>query len=589
MNLNLIRTTDQCPSLVRSFVSAKYLMLGFVFLLLSLHEGYAKEVNGEKFKNEAKPTVKITGTNTLRVKKYEKFEVLLDLSNVEIENPYDPDDIDVYALFTAPSGKKMKINGFYDNYKGANKWKVRFSPNEKGEYHYQVFVNDGGKKGETSISQFTATESAHHGWIRPSVKNPHYFVQDDGTSFYGVGVYSPWGNNQSRFDTYANNNANLLAIWDIGYGGFVNDQGLIEEEIGRYNQKKLGKLDSLMVILEKSDIKLMYALWPHDLFSATVWAAQWKKNPYSKLIKAEEVYSDSLVWKYQKQKYRYMIARYSYSRSMGIWELINEMNGTDGWAKGRRQEALDWVKKCHEYFQENDPYNHPVTASFSGGLTEYREELYQRNDIPNIHLYPAQGWPLKYPEDKMRSDMYNFAWAARRFWNGFEKPAIFGEAGADLTYFKPSSAEYHTSYHNQIWASLTNGLSSTPVWWAYNDLNVGDWGQLKNLSKFTSDINFANLPFQPSEVKAEGADVFGLNTPANAIGWARSYTKEDVSGGQIILKGLDDSEYEVLWFDPWKGEYLNPEKAVSTNGVMALTVPKLSEAHLDIAFKINKK
>ena len=65
-----------------------------------------------------------------------------------------------------------------------------------------------------------------------------------------------------------------LAIWDIGYGGFVNDQGLIEEELGRYNQKKLGKLDSLMVILEKSDIKLMYALWPHDLFSATVWVGK---------------------------------------------------------------------------------------------------------------------------------------------------------------------------------------------------------------------------------------------------------------------------------------------------------------------------
>ena len=94
------------------------------------------------FKNEVSPAVKITGTNSLSVKKYEKFEVLLDLSNVEIENPYDPDDIDVYAFFTAPSGKKMKINGFYDNYQEANKWKIRFSPNETGVYNYQVFVND---------------------------------------------------------------------------------------------------------------------------------------------------------------------------------------------------------------------------------------------------------------------------------------------------------------------------------------------------------------------------------------------------------------------------------------------------------------
>ncbi|HEY3372787.1 MAG TPA: DUF5060 domain-containing protein, partial [Prolixibacteraceae bacterium] len=538
----------------------------------------SKEVNGETYQKGAGPTVKIKGTNAQTIKKYEKFEVLLDLDHVGIENPFDPADIDVYVLFTAPSGKKMKINAFYDNYQDAHAWKLRFSPNETGMYSYQVFVNDAGGKGETSVQQFKATTSEHHGWIKPSVKNPHYFVQDDGSSFYGVGVYSPWGNDQSRLDTYASNNANLFAIWDIGYGGFVNDQGLIEEELGRYNQKKLGKLDSLIVILEKSEIKLMYALWPHDLFSETVWAAEWKKNPYSQLIDVADVYKDSLVWEFQKKKYRYLIARYSYSRSMGIWELINEMNGTDGWAKGRHQEALDWVAKCDRYFEENDPYNHPVTASFSGGLTEYREELYKRTDIPNIHIYPAQGWPLKYPDDKMRSDMYNFAWASRRFWDAFEKPAIFGEAGADLTYFKPTSPEYHISYHNQIWAALTNGLSSTPVWWAYDNLNGGDWSQLKHLSKFVSDIDFANQPFQPSTISCEGADVFGLNTGSNAIGWCRSFARDNVSGSSIKIQGLEDSTYELLWFDAWKGEYLQATEAVSKNGQLVITVPSLSVA-----------
>ncbi len=549
----------------------------------------SKEVSGETFSHGINPTVNIAGTNTSKVKKYEKFEVRLDLKNVGIENPYNPDDIDVWAFFTSPSGKKMKINGFYDNYEGANQWKIRFSPNETGEYKYQAFVRDAGGTGESSINTFIATESEHHGWIKPSVKNPHYFVRDDGTSYYGVGVYSPWGNDQSRFDTFAKNNANLFAIWDIGYGGFVNDAGLIEEELGRYNQRKLGKIDSLIVILEKSDIQLMYAIWPHDLFSETVWSAEWKKNPYSQLTDAENVYSDSLVWEYQKMKYRYMIARFSYSRSMGIWELINEMNGTDGWAKGHHQEALDWVAKCDKYFQENDPYNHPVTASFSGGFTEYREELYQRNDIPNIHLYPAQGWVMKYPDDKMRSDLYNFAWASRRFWDAFKKPAIFGEAGANLTYFQPKDKEYHISYHNQIWASFTNGLAAIPVWWAYDNLNADDWTSLKNLSKFVSDIDLANLPFKISDINSEGADVFGLDTGSKAFGWIRSYTKVDVSSSKIFVKGLENSAYEVLWFDTWKGEYLKPGNVVSENGVMVLTVPKLFEFHPDVAFKINKK
>ena len=373
--------------------------------------------------------------------------------------------------------------------------RFRFSPAETGEYKYTVHLKDGAETAESEVAGFTASDSDHHGWIRPSEKNPHYFIHDDGTSYYGVGAYSPWGNSKERFQTYKDNNANLLAIWDISYGGFVNDAGIIENEPGRYNQEKVGLIDSMLTILENDDIQLMFAIWPHDLFSKTVWAAQWEQNPYSKLTDVENVYSDSLVWEYQKKKYRYMIARFAYSRSWGIWELINEMNGTDGWAKGHQQEAYDWVAKCVKYFGENDPYHHPVTASFSGGFEEYREALYKLTDIPNLHMYPAQGWKPEYPKDTMRSDMYNYAWASRRFWDNFEKPAIFGEAGADLTYFKPSSKEYHISYHNQIWATLTNGLAGIPVWWDFTVLNDQDWQQLKHLSVFVSDIDFANLPF----------------------------------------------------------------------------------------------
>ena len=264
------------------------------FLANSLSYSKNNEMPGTN--NPKSPTVKIASTNTNRVKKYEKFEVLLSLKNVNYENPYDPADIDVYALFTAPSGEEIRINGFYDNYKNADQWKLRFSPGETGEYTYQLFVENNGEKGKSAHSKFTAIESNHHGWIRPSKVNPHYFAYDDGETYYGIGVYSPWRNTMERFETYTEHDANLFAIWDITYGGFINGTGLIEEELGRYNQKKLGRIDSLLSILEKDDIKLMYAIWPHDLFSKTVWAAQWKQNPYNQLIEVEEVYSDSLVW-----------------------------------------------------------------------------------------------------------------------------------------------------------------------------------------------------------------------------------------------------------------------------------------------------
>ncbi|HLF35467.1 MAG TPA: hypothetical protein VI583_14575, partial [Cyclobacteriaceae bacterium] len=65
------------------------------------------------------PSVAVVKTNGHTIAKYEKFEVALSLEHVGIHNPYDPDDIDVYAYFVSPLGDSIRINGFYDNYRDA--------------------------------------------------------------------------------------------------------------------------------------------------------------------------------------------------------------------------------------------------------------------------------------------------------------------------------------------------------------------------------------------------------------------------------------------------------------------------------------
>jgi hypothetical protein len=332
----------------------------------------------------------------------------------------------------------------------------------------------------------------------------------------------------------------------------------------------------------------MYAIWPHDLFSKTVWAHQWDQNPYSQITDVENVYSDSLAWEYQKMKYRYMIARFAHSRSWGIWELINEMDGTDGWAKGHHAEAYEWVAKCQKYFTENDPYRHPMTASFSGGFKQYRDTLYRLTDVPNIHVYPAQGWIPKYPDDSLRSDMYNFAWASKRFRDNFEKPAIFGEAGADLTYYKPTSKEYHISYHNHIWASLVNGLAVTPVWWTASIMNDQDWEQLRYLSEFVFDIDFANLPYKPLQAEAANADIYVMDCGDKGFGWARSFKNNKIDAARLTLNKPEKGNFSITWYDTWTGKTVKSEKASSVNGRLILTVPSMDRHCQDIAFKISK-
>ncbi len=556
-----------------------------VFFLTASMPGYSLRAEPSN-----DPGIAVSRVNAATVGKYEKFEIWLDLNNVSFVNPYDPDEIDVYALFNTPSGKEIRINGFYDDYLEADQWKVRFSPNETGRYDYRLFVNNQGGRGSSETGSFAAVNSGHSGWIRQSENNPRYFSHDDGTSWYAVGVYSPWRNTQERFDTYSKYNANFFGLWNITYGGLVNGTGLLEEELGIYNQLKCGRIDSLLSILEKDDIKLMFAIWPHDLFSETVWATMWHRNPYRELVDVVDVYRDSLVWEYSRKKYRYLIARFAHSRSWGIWEIINEMDGTDGWAQGRHREAYDWVERTQRYFTQNDPYGHPVTASFSGGFRQYRRELHELIDVPNLHLYPTQGWELQYPEDTLRSAMYNYAWAARRFWDeNFMKPAIFGESGAEWEYYHRDSEEYRLVYHNAIWASLSNGLAGIPVWWDFTFLQERDWEKLSYLAAFVGGIDFANLPFEPASVTAPGADVYVMDAGSEAFGWLRSHQKENAGGTPVVLEKAGNNRYTVSWFDTWSGREIKTETARAGNGRLELTVPSLPQSRPDVAFRVRRR
>ena len=78
---------------------------------------------------------------------YNKFEISLRM-DAEYENPFDPDQIDVMATFTAPSGKEWKVPGFFNQF-FRGMFSVRFSPDELGNWTYVVRIKD--KNGENNF------------------------------------------------------------------------------------------------------------------------------------------------------------------------------------------------------------------------------------------------------------------------------------------------------------------------------------------------------------------------------------------------------------------------------------------------------
>ena len=531
--------------------------------------------------------VGVQSVNKDTVGLYEKFEIAVDLLGAYYENPYDPKEIDVSATFISPSGKEWHIFAFYDNFRGRNAWKVRFSPNETGTWWYKLSARDSLDAAESDSFSFEAIESPYHGWIKASQKNRHYFQHDDGTSFYGVGVYYPWQVTTSGLSALEASGANLWGYWNIMY-----DDGTIIESLnsglGKYDQNKCGRIDQLLDWSAERGLKMMLAIWPHDLLSNTVWVHQWHQNPYKEITDVKDFFENKEAWEYQKKQYRYLIARWGCYRSLGIWEIVNEITGTDAWQAGKTVQGLNWVKKVDDYFKENDPFDHPTTASQHGG--RYWKDGYKEVDIPNVHLYETS-WPRHYSNNALRSSVYIYHFISSKFWNDFDKPAFMGEAGYESSYgnYAFPSIGYTTMYHDALWTTWASGNASTPMWWDFTrrDIISDDiLAQLKVFSNAVQQIDYVNNPVRPLTAAAAGCDIYALAGDSLAFGWIREAVGRSVSGKEITLSGVADTTYSIEFINTWEGTGYETIAGTSTDTVLRFSVPVLVDSAADVAFII---
>ncbi|MBN3034414.1 MAG: hypothetical protein JW861_02445, partial [Bacteroidales bacterium] len=110
--------------------------------------------------------------------------------------------------------------------------------------------------------------------------------------------------------------------------------------------------------------------------------------------------------------------------------------------------------------------------------------------------------------------------------------------------------------------------------------------QLKVLAGFVSALDLANRPYRPLEAAANGTDLYVMGTATDAFGWGRVCGKEEIGGKEFRIRGLDDRPYTVSWVDPWSGKTLESTRVPSRNGELAITVPRINDAHPDVAFRI---
>jgi hypothetical protein len=531
---------------------------------------------------------------------YEKVELPLQIT-AEFTNPFDPDELNIMATFTAPSGKEWKVPGFYNQVRRGG-FLVRFSPDETGAWRYAISITDktGTSSGETG--SFNVIPSEYHGPVRIA-QNKRYLEQGDGTPWFGVGLWYNGENDAKVLDELQSKGVNFISklivpleTWGTG--------------LGRYDQMTCRQIDELLEELEKRDMQLALNFWFHSFLSETVWGGgniAWYTNPYQLVCDAKDFYSSDEAWKYQEKLYRYMIARWGYSRSLAIWFVVDEVNGTDGWMSGDSLGAANWAGKIHSYFKQHDPWNHPTTGTRSGGSEEWWNRGYEIFDMAGREIYEAQGFPInetgRIDMDKTHPLTYsylNYHGQVRKLWNNYEKPAIIPETGWDHTFYEMSMPGYQAQFHNALWVTMASGSAMSPFWWGYSD-QLNDnvvTNQLRSLRKFTGQIPFSKLTHPaPLEADNPGGHAFAIGSDQLIYGWAVN-ADSDMSGRTVTIRGIKNGEYRLKLYHTWSGRFLEvngKEEALirTAKNALSFTVPvlKISDGHAqyvgqDIAFII---
>jgi len=536
------------------------------------------------------------------VARYEKLELIVDLQ-ATFQNPYDPDQIDLTAEFTAPSGKVWKIWGFYNQTNTAALWMVRFAPNEAGNWRYVVKVKDTQGTAESRPAQFPVTESKHPGYIGIAA-NKRYLQFTNGSPFYGVGLWYNDSYEQPDGGAITEENLDGLKQHGVNFIAFFNSRlETMGTGLGRYDQDRSRRLDEIFSWCEKRDILVSWDIWFHSHFSQEVWGAgnTWfSANPYRLVTTADGYFASEEAWKYTLKLYRYQVARWGYSRALALWFVDDEINGTEGWTKGGSAKAEEWVQKVHNWLKANDPYSRPTTGTRSGGINEWWPNGYKIYDIAAREIYETQGHP--YPknakpdfinDNPLRYSYMNYATQTQNLWSGFEKPAIIGETGAGTTYYPPGSPGYLSLYHNALWAGLANGLSMTPFWWSYGG-TLNDSVVTRNLNifaRFVGDIDFTKGPWKAVTLQVSTGNGWAIESPAMTFGWVVN-PMSGVGKETVTIPGLENGDYDIYLYRTWAGNYLEAIPAKSTDGALTLSLPDLMNAqnlHEDVAFKLVRK
>jgi hypothetical protein len=540
-------------------------------------------------------------------------------TNVQVANPYDPDEIDLMVHYTAPDGAQFSIPAFWmqnfdpvtENPCGQAGWKARLNPTQSGTWTAQAeIVNE---KITSEAISFDVSEPASEplSIIRIHPDDPRYLATGQGETFFPIGLNVGWWQNAAVadytlwLDHFAPNGGNLIRVWmaSWSFGIEWNDTGL-----GNYDnrQARAWALDRLFQIAAERGVYIDLVILNHGAFSTRT-NPEWDWNPYNTanggMCDTPACFAtDEAAKEMFKHRVRYIAARWGYAPNLLAWEWWNEYT----WTPIQDKDMAPWIQEMTQYLLQYDPYDHLVSTSSAGNIQP------QVFNLPELDFLQHHAYTSADPISDFNTFYKWYAQAITPL-----KPIVFGEFGYDAGVENADSFDKTGIHlHNGLWGATFSQFASPAMYWWWDlyiePLNL--WWRFGNLHTFIKDVDLAQyVPLGPGKISLSdraNSKLLALHSEDSVLAWIRQgkyeansaqterdnkiryekvdpatweYHLEPLNGLTLTITALPDGEYTVEWYDPQTGNWQPPVNVSVVNGSLTIDVPTFE---FDLALRI---
>ena len=505
------------------------------------------------------------------VEKYGKFEASVSLS-ATFANPYDYSQVAVSAAFTSPSGQVVAVDGFFmQDYVlntstgnlssvGTGEFRVRFSPDETGGWRFTASVTDADGTAVSEVHTFQCVDistPANHGFLRTGSSN--YLQFDDGAPYIAIGENIAWqipGNNpylnySSWLNGLIGNGGNYFRLWHAHWGlGIEWSAGNGFEGLRRYKQTNCFYQDWLFDHCAQNGVYLMLALQHHGPVSTQV-NPNWNDSPYNvanggPCQNTFEFFTNEEAREHTKNRYRYIVARWGYARSILCWELFNEVHWTDNFQANKNLVA-QWHFEMAGYLKSTDTNGHLITTSYGDDLTDENVWSHPDFDFTQTHIY------INSPNIERALGSGN-----RNYLNVFEKPTLNGEFGLGGNVNLANQDPDGIHIHNALWGGLFSGAFGTAMtWWWDNYIHPRNlYYHFSGLSQIAGEVPFLDGKLTPANTYVTGAPGDLALTPT--LGWSGIGEDEIFIDQHGLVSPAGAAIGQFLYGSQWNTQYRSP-------------------------------